>query len=74
MRQEEFEKEWKERLQENRQLVEHQYLPRKMFGTAAFVGRNLFWVMLFASGMLAVVTMTRFAEQIKWVNAVLLFL
>lgn len=74
MQQTEFERAWKKRLTENRKLVEHPYLPQRTFGAAAFVGRNLFWVVLVISFLLAVVTMTRFAEQIKWVNAVMLFL
>lgn len=70
----EFEREWRERLKENRKLTEHPYLPESAFFLAAFVGRHLFSVTLVLAAILATITMTKFSLQIKWINAVMLFL
>ena len=57
MQNQEFERALTQRLKENRLLVEHPYLPERMFGAAAFVGRHLFWVIWGMAGLLASVTM-----------------
>jgi len=74
MQNQEFERALTQRLKENRLLVEHPYLPERMFGAAAFVGRHLFWVIWGMAGLLASVTMGLFREQLKLIHTLLLFL
>lgn len=74
MQKQEFEQAFTQRLRENRQLLEHPYLPEKMFGVAAFVGRHLFWVIWGVSGLLAIATMGFMREQLRVVHTLLLFL
>lgn len=74
MKKGEFEREWKRRLKENRQLLEHQYLPERMFFLAAFVGQHLFWVVLTMSFLLALLTTRIFPAQLKVIHTIMLFI
>ena len=74
MQNQEFERALTQRLKENRLLVEHPYLPERMFGAAAFVGRHLFWVIWGVAGLLAMLTIKKFAEQLTLIHTVLLFI
>lgn len=74
MKQRQFERELAKRLRENKKLVERQFLPGLVFGLAAVVGRHMFYIVLVLSWVMAVVTIQVFANQVKWVNAMLLFL
>lgn len=74
MKQREFERELNRRLEENRQLVEHPLLPGRLFGVANVVGRHLFSIVVVVALVMAGVMTLGFPAQLKWVNAVMLFL
>ncbi len=74
MKQKFFDQEIGLRMRENRQLAERPLLPGRFFSVAALVGRHLFSIMLVVSLGMAIVMTLGFAQQLKWVNALMLFL
>jgi len=51
-----YKKEFYQRLGENRKLSERQFLPERLFGVASWMIFNMFYILLFLSFIMAVLT------------------